>query len=317
MQRGPAGLPGADETLFLTDGGLETTLVFIEGIDLPCFAAYPLIETAEGRERLERYFRPYLETAARHGAGFLLDTPTWRANADWGARLGHDAAALSRVNRESVRWARALRERLARPGSRVLVNGVVGPRGDGYRVEDRMSAEEAARYHAVQVGTLAGAGVDMITAVTINTPEEACGIATAAAIVGVPCAISFTVETDGRLASGATLEGAIAMVDAATGGAPLYYMVNCAHPLHLAPALERGGAWTIRLGGLRANASTKSHAELDAATELDPGDPADLGRRYRMLQRQLPRLRVMGGCCGTDHRHVAAICEACAPPIAA
>jgi homocysteine S-methyltransferase len=304
-------LPQPGGEVFLTDGGLETTLVFLEGVELPCFAAFPLLEDEVGRARLRRYFRPYLDMARARGVGFVLDTVTWRANADWGEKLGYSREALARVNREAVAFAGELREAYATEQTPIVVNGVVGPRGDGYRAEARMSPDEAERYHALQLAAFLEAGADMVSAVTMTYPQEAIGIANAARARCMPCVISFTVETDGRLPSGETLKEAIEAVDKATRASPAYYMINCAHPLHFDRAIAAGEPWVRRIGGVRANASTLSHAELDAATELDPGDPRDLGRRYRDLRRRLPRFSVMGGCCGTDHRHIAAICDAC------
>ena len=274
-------LPQLDGAPFLADGGLETFLVFLDGVELPAFAAFPLLADEEGRQRLRRYFEPYPRLAAERGAGFVLDTPTWRANADWGEKLGYDAEALAAINRASVAFAAELRDAFATERTPIVVNGVVGPRGDGYRVEAAMAA------------------------------EEAIGVAQAAAAAGMPVAVSFTVETDGRLPSGQALRAAVEQVERATGGAPAYYMVNCAHPTHFEGALAEAGPWRDRIRGVRANASRKSHAELDAAMELDTGDPAELGRQYRGLRGRLPKLSVLGGCCGTDHRHIAAICDAC------
>jgi len=133
----------------------------------------------------------------------------------------------------------------------------------------------------------------------------------------MPCVVSFTVETDGRLVDGTTLRAAIEATEEATGASPAYYMVNCAHPTHFEQALARDEDWVKRIHGVRANASAKSHAELDESDALDIGDMADLSRRYRGLTRDFPSMRILGGCCGTDHRHLAAICEACAPHAAA
>jgi S-methylmethionine-dependent homocysteine/selenocysteine methylase len=293
---------------FITDGGLETTLVFHDGIDLPCFAAFPLVQSEKGRATLERYFAPYLATAAQRRLGFVLDTVTWRANLDWGIKLGYSREDLAEVQRASVAFADGLRQRYG--GSKpIVLNGVVGPRRDGYRADLRMSAEEAEAYHSDQVDALATTEVDMVSAVTMTYAEEAIGIARAAQAQGLPSAISFTVETDGKLPSGEDIGLAIERVDAATGRAPAYYMINCAHPTHFDDVLR--GVWVERIRGIRANASTMSHAELDAATELDSGDPADLGQRYRDLRTRLKGACVFGGCCGTDHRHIEAICEAC------
>src|SRR3712207_4511764 len=126
----------------------------------------------------------------------------------------------------------------------------------------------------------------------------------------MPVVISFTPEVDGRLPTGQPLGEAIEEVDTATGGVPAYYMINCAHPTHFDGALD-GEAWTERLRGLRANASRRSHAELDAAPDLDDGDPIELGAEYAALRRRHPWINVLGGCCGTDHRHIEQICAAC------
>lgn len=294
---------------FLTDGGLETTLVFIDGLDLPCFAAFPLLLSEDGRARLTGYFAPYLAEAEARGVGFVLDTPTWRANPDWAARLGYGLDELRSINRRAVDFAAAMRAGLGQPSIPVLVSGVVGPRGDGYVVESAMTPGEAAAYHGLQMEAFRDGGADMASAITMTYAEEAIGIARAAEAFGLPIAVSFTVETDGRLPSGETLGDAILRTDAGTGSYPAYYMVNCAHPDHFAGALS--GPWAERIRGIRANASRKSHAELDACTELDIGDPAELGTLYRGLRARWPKLNVLGGCCGTDRRHIRAICEAC------
>jgi homocysteine S-methyltransferase len=302
-------LPHEGAQLYIGDAGLETAMVFHEGLDLPCFAAFTLLETQAGRAALDRYFRRFFDIARRDGRGLVLDTVTWRANADWGAKLGHDAAALDAINRGSVDHARHLRDRYG-AGIPVVINGILGPRGDGYNPEAFMTAEAARAYHAPQIASLAAAGVDMVSAMTMTYVDEAVGIARAAADRGVPLCVSFTVETDGRLISGPSLREAIEATEAATGGSPVFYMVNCAHPDHFRDALD-GDAWLGRIGAIRANASRLSHAELDAAEELDAGDPLALGADYRALAAILPNLRVVGGCCGTDHRHVDAISTAC------
>jgi S-methylmethionine-dependent homocysteine/selenocysteine methylase len=290
--------------LTVTDGGLETTLVFHQGIDLTDFAAFPLLDTEVGRAALADYYQPYLDLARRLGAPVLVDTPTWRANLDWGARLSYDAIRLAAVNRRAVEFVRQLATGL--PVEQV-VNGVIGPRGDGYVIGETMSASEAAAYHGLQARAFAEAGAAMMTAVTMTYVDEAIGVARAAGSVGLPVVISFTVETDGALPSGEPLGDAIARVDNDTDGAPAYYMINCAHPAHFAEQLTTGADWLARVKAIRANASRCSHAQLDEATELDRGDVADLAAWYGRLDAILPDLRVVGGCCGTDHEHVAAI----------
>ncbi|MDP1584853.1 MAG: homocysteine S-methyltransferase family protein [Bradyrhizobium sp.] len=306
-------LPQRRGGLFLADGGMETTLIFHEGIELPHFAAFVLLDSPDGRQKLKQYYEAYLAVARQHGTGFVLDSPTWRANPDWGDKLGYDTAALKAINVRSIAFLESLRASWERPEAPCVISGAIGPRGDGYKAGN-MDAAEAEAYHAAQIAAFVEGGADMVTGFTLNTVNEAIGIARAAKAQGIPAVISFTVETDGRLVNGETLRQAIEAVDRETAGAPEYFMINCAHPVHFAKALEEGEAWVKRIHGVRANASTKSHAELDESTALDAGDPRDLGRRYRDLRRAFPAMRMLGGCCGTDHRHAQAICEAILPP---
>jgi homocysteine S-methyltransferase len=308
------GLPQIDGGLFVTDGGLETELVFHDGIDLPAFAAFPLLESLDTRARLRRYYDGYLAIARDHGAGFVMETPTWRANPDWAAQLGYSLEQLDALNRAAVGLAEEVRSAAAAEGITTVVSGCIGPRGDGYDPGEAMTPEEAERYHAVQINTFADTSADQVTAITMTNAEEAIGIVRAATAAGIPVAISFTVETDGNLPTGQTLREAIEQVDAETDGGATYFMVNCAHPNHFSGALDGDldaePAWRHRLLGVRANASVKSHAELDESTELDEGDPQDLGARHAALRDRLPAVVVLGGCCGTDARHVAEIVAA-------
>lgn len=303
-------LPQLAGGLFLSDGGLETSLIFLDRVELPHFAAFVLLDDEIGRERLKSYYVPYLELCAElPGAGFVLETPTWRANPDWAARLGLDADRLRDANLRAAQMVCALRDRWAgRLDGPVVVSGVVGPRGDGYVAAAPDSVEAAAAYHGLQAQALADGGVDMLAAVTMTTSSEALGIALAARRVGLPAAVSFTVETDGRLPGGESLQDAIERVDETAP--PAYFALNCAHPSHFEHVLASGAAWTHRIRGLRANASTRSHAELDEATELDIGVPHELALRYRGLKSALPNLNVLGGCCGTDWRHLRAVRDA-------
>lgn len=310
-------LPQFDGGLFLTDGGIETTLIFHDGLELPYFAAFDLLRRPGGEEALRRYYRPYAELARRLGTGLVLESATWRASADWGEALGYSREELAEVNRRAVALLAELRAEVESERTPVVVSACVGPRGDGYVPSRAMTAEAAEAYHRAQIETFAGTAADMVCAITMNTVEEAIGIARAARGAGMPVAISFTLETDGRLPTGLSLEAAIETVDATTGGAPAYYMINCAHPTHFEHVVRRGGRWTERLRGLRANASVRSHGELDEATDLDTGDPQELGRQYAALHALLPRLAVLGGCCGTDHRHVEEIARACVAATAA
>ena len=293
------------DAVALTDGGIETVLLFHEGFDLPCFASFPLLGDERGRAALRRYFDPFLDTAQKLGLPFVLDTPTWRANPDWGAQIGYEADTLAAANRNAVEFALQLAE--DRPD--VTINGVLGPRGDGYVVGERMTVDQAAEYHAWQIGVLREAGVQRITALTLSYPEEAIGVVQAAASLGVPVVPSFTVETDGRLPDGTSVADAVERVDRATDEAADFFMINCAHPTHIAVGLD-DAPMLDRIGGLRVNASALSHAELDEAKELDEGNPVALGRDNAALRDLLPSVRLLGGCCGTDHRHVAEIIAA-------
>jgi homocysteine S-methyltransferase len=297
-------LPQLEGELYITDGGMETTLIFHHGVDLPHFASFDLLKDAAGRQLLRDYYASYVELARELDVGLLLDTPTWRANRDWGAKLGYSEEALEQVNRDAVRLVDELR---GAGGPPILVSGAIGPRGDGYQASSRMSTAEATRYHTPQVEALASSGADLLSVLTMTYAEEPAGVVHAASAAGIPVSISFTVETDGRLPSGQSLRDAIEQVDAETDGAAAYFMINCAHPTHFADAIEAGEPWVDRIGGLRANASAKSHAELDESDELDDGDPAELGELYAALRPSLPHVSVVGGCCGTDHQHIGAI----------
>lgn len=312
MSKYRTALPQIDGGTFLSDGGMETTLIFHDGLDLPHFASFVVLDTEAGRRRLKSYYENYLAIARDHGVGFILDSATWRANADWGARLGYDAAALRRINIGAIGMLEELRAEWETPATPCVISGAIGPRGDGYKA-GKMSADEAEAYHGAQISAFADTAADMVAAYTLTNIDEAIGIARAAKARAMPCAISFTLETDGRLVTGKTLPEAIETVDRETDASPVYYMINCAHPSHFEQALKAGEPWMERIRGVRANASAKSHAELDESETLDPGDPLDLGQRYRRLKRTLPKMHILGGCCGTDHRHVAAICEACMP----
>ena len=293
---------------FIGDAGLETMMIFEEGIELPEFASFPLLEDDHGREALRRYYEGFLRLAREHEVGFTLDTPTWRASDRWGEKLGYSPARLAEVNREAVEIAHELREEWGSATTPIAVCGSVGPEGDAYWPETFLSPAAAEEYHSAQIATFAAAGADMVSALTLAYVEEAVGIGRAAGAARLPVSISFPVETDGRLPSGEPLAEAVERLDAETGAAAEYLMVNCAHPTHFAAELEAGGEWVGRIAGIRANASPRSHAELDEATDLDSGDPAQLGREYAALAPSLPDLRVVGGCCGTDHRHLARIC---------
>jgi S-methylmethionine-dependent homocysteine/selenocysteine methylase len=304
-------LPQLDGGLFLTDGGIETVLIFHEKLELPYFAAFHLLRDASGRAALRKYYAPYAEIARKGGFGFILESPTWRASADWGDKLGYSEADMAKANRDSIALMQELRKELETERSPMVISGCVGPRGDGYVPGQVMSPREAQSYHSRQIRTFSQAGVDMVTAITMTNANEAIGVTRAAQDADLPVAIAFTVETDGKLPTGQSLKDAIEEVDRSTSSGPAYYMINCAHPTHFEGTLAGAGPWARRVRGVRANASKRSHQELNEAPDLDDGNPVELGGQYRDLLRLQPQINVLGGCCGTDHRHVEQIGLAC------
>jgi S-methylmethionine-dependent homocysteine/selenocysteine methylase len=304
-------LPQLDDGIFLTDGGLETALIFHDKLDLPYFAAFHLLKDEAGTEALRKYHCSYASIACANGLGFVLESPTWRANPDWSEKLGYSKAALSEADRFAVALMRELREQFEPPHSPMVISGCVGPRGDGYDPGEVMSEAQAEAYHSQQISIFRETDADLVTAITITNTPEAIGIVRAAHASGLPVVISFTLETDGCLPTGQSLQEAIDAVDGATDKVTAYYMINCAHPTHFDAAIATSEPWVTRLRGIRANASKLSHAELNEALELDDGDPRELGVQYGDLLRRHPHINVLGGCCGTDHRHVKEIARAC------
>ena len=306
MEKNTTTLPHQSDDLFLTDGGLETTLVFHEGFDLPCFAAFDLFKEEKGYAAIQNYYRRYLEIAKNYKTGFILESPTWRANPDWIKKIGYPETAIKTVNEEAIEMLVHLKNEFKNEVNKILISGCIGPRGDGYQPGNKMTADEARAYHSAQIEVFSHTAVDMVSAMTMNYVEEAIGVTLAANAFKLPVVISFTVETDGKLPSGMSLGEAIGQVDASAGEPPLYFMINCAHPEHFQKELEdgRNEGWISRIKGLRANASCKSHAELDESIELDRGNPGELGDAHKNLKHTFSHLNVFGGCCGTDEEHV-------------
>ncbi len=306
-------LPQLSSNLFITDGGLETTLVFHHGFDLPEFAAFDLLKHPVGYQTLQNYFRTYATLAQTYQVGIILESATWRANLDWGTKLGYDPEALANMNRKAIALLHTIRQEYETQHVPIVISGCLGPRGDGYIPDQAMTTHEAEHYHRPQIDIFREAGADLVTAMTINYVQEAIGIVRAAQAADMPVVISFTLETDGHLPTGQSLKEAILQVDAATNQATAYYMINCAHPTHFAATLAGEEPWLDRIRGIRANASNKSHAELNESETLDEGNPEELGSQLRNLRATLKYLNVLGGCCGTDDRHIEAICKACLP----
>lgn len=302
-------LPQLSNDIFLTDGGFETTLVFHEGFELPAFAAFTLLKTEKGRKAMDDYFDRYIPLATKNELGFVLESPTWRANPDWASQIGYSPEELDEANREAIRFMESIRDRYETKQSKMPISGSIGPQGDGYHPSSFMSVDEAEQYHQSQIDTFKNTAVDFVTSFTICYVEEAIGIVRAAQNAKMPVAIGFTVETDGKLPSGQLLNEAIEQADRETGNTPIYYMINCAHPTHFMDVLK-DEFWVERIRAIRANSSKMSHAELDNAEKLDEGNPEEFGQEYRILRTKLPNLNIVGGCCGTDHRHVERVCQA-------
>ena len=302
-------LPQLSPSIFITDGGIETDLIFHEKLDLPSFAAFVLLANEAGNEALRKYFQRYAALARDYEVGLVFETATWRSNPEWGKTLGYSESALADINRKAVDLLSEIRNTYENEKTKIVISGCLGPRGDGYNPGNSMSAKEAQEYHAVQIGTFSKTEADLVTAITINYVEEAIGIAEAAKSFGMPSVISFTVETDGNLPTGQTLKDAIHQVDKTTGNGPAYYMINCAHPTHFTNIFTNDEAWVERIHGIRANASKKSHADLDLSVALDDGDPIELAQDHKGLLERLKNLNVLGGCCGTDLRHIEELCK--------
>jgi S-methylmethionine-dependent homocysteine/selenocysteine methylase len=304
-------LPQVAGGMFLTDGGLETDLIFHEGFEMPLFASFPLLESEVGRTALRDYYLRCANVATEAQVGFVLEAATWRASRDWAVQLGYSSALLADANCRAVDLLVEIRTLLDQGIAPIVISAAIGPRGDAYSPEGLMTPEEAAEYHSEQIRTLADTDTDLLTALTITHAAEAIGIVRATQSAQVPVVVSFTVETDGVLPDGSPLGAAILEVDEATDSGPLYYGINCAHPTHFGDVLDPEGNWIERIRMVRANASRMSHAELDDSSDLDDGDPAEFGREHAALRERFPQINVLGGCCGTDVRHIQALAQAC------
>ncbi|MCP4123203.1 MAG: homocysteine S-methyltransferase [Bacteroidetes bacterium] len=310
MPKYRADLPQQTMSTFMTDGGLETDLYFNKGIDLPEFAAFDLLKNEESREVLNKYFLDYLNITKQKCSGFILETPTYRANPDWALKIGYTLDSLDAMNRSAVHEMEKIRSEYENEKFKIAISVCIGPRYDGYAPDEKMNIEMAEEYHSVQIKTVSDTKADLVSALTMNYNEEAIGIVNAAKKNKIPVVISYTVETDGKLPSGESLEEAITSLDKMTDSYASYFMINCAHPDHFSNVLDPESNWTKRIKGIRANASCKSHAELDESETLDVGDKQELARGYKHLKTLLPNLSIIGGCCGTDHTHMEEICNA-------
>jgi S-methylmethionine-dependent homocysteine/selenocysteine methylase len=299
-------LPQLGNTVFACYTGMDTDLLYNQGIDLPGFASYPLLANPEHKSLLRGYYSRLVDLAQEQNVGVILDSVTWVANRDRGAALGYTPEDLRKFNIEAVELIASVRnEKEYMP---TVLCGQVGPRGDGYAPSDQMTTQEAEDYHSEQIETYSNTEVDLVSGFTICYPEEASGIVKAAKNHDLPVAIAFTVETDGRLPTGVPLKEAIEQVDSETNHSAQYFLVNCAHPDHFVNVFS-DSPWMQRLRGVVANASRCSHAELEVSEKLDDGDPEELGMQVGGLRKRHPHFNILGGCCGSDLRHMKCILE--------
>ena len=302
-------LPQMSGDIFITDGGTETDLIYSRGFELPCFASFHLLNDTEGYAAIKDYYRQHAAIAKKHDVGFILDSLTYRASSDWADELGYTTQGLAVMNHKAIDLLRDVGQEFESASCKMVLSGCLGPREDAYMPNGQITPDEAEQYHIEQIRTLDEAGVDMITALTLNEADEAIGITRAAMSLNIPVVISFSLEVDGNLLNGGSLKDAIKKVDLATTNGPAYYMINCAHPSHFDFIFDEQD-WVKRVRGIRANASCKSHSELANSETLEDGDPAELGEQYAQLAKRIGHLNVFGGCSGTNHRHVEAICKA-------
>jgi S-methylmethionine-dependent homocysteine/selenocysteine methylase len=310
MPKYRTALPQLCNKTFLTDGGLETVFVFQHEIDLPQFASFVLLDKSSTYKLLKEYYQDYISIAKQYHVGYVLESPTWRASSKWGDLLDYSDNEIKTINQKAIQLMTELRDEHETDKTPIVISCCIGPYGDGYVIDEMMTAKQSEDYHSTQIKTIANTEADMITAMTLSYTNEAIGILKAAQASNIPAVIGFTVETDGKLPSGMTVKDAIETVDKATNNYASYYLINCAHPTHFQKVLNVDDTWKKRIKAIRANASTKSHAELDECTELDDGNPNELGTQHLELRKQLTNLNIFGGCCGTDYRHVEAICKA-------
>lgn len=303
-----SGLPQLNKQHMTCGGGFETWMQYVDGFELRHFCAFELLNDERGVACLRDYQRKLVEAAVANKFGVINEGLHYRASRDWGELIGFSSEALEEINIRGIEFYKDFAREYDSPDTPMLVGGVIGPRGDAYNVGRTPNAAEAEDYHSEQILTFKKAGADIVSALTFSSTEEAVGIARAAKAADIPVVISFFVAKGGRLNGGETLEEAITKVDAATGNAPAYYMINCTHPTEFEPALT-DGAWTERLGGFMPNAVAMETLDLCKLGHLEDGDPKELGGQMATLARRFPHIHVWGGCCGTDGRHIGQITQ--------
>jgi len=288
---------------YLTEGGTETELMYKHGFELPHFAMFPLLENPEATSRMKEMFRSYLEVAAKHKTYALMGGLDYRASPDWGKLLGYSPEGLAEANLQSIEFLREIAKEYTSEIPGILIQGLIGPRGDAYQRNTTITENEAEDYHSVQLETLRKSNVDLALAITFNNIPESVGVARAAAKIGVPLAISLSLDSTSKLNSGPTLVEAITTIDKETDQSPEFYLINCSHPVEYEPAIEPGD-WISRVRGVRPNASKMEKLALCKIGHLEEGNPVELGQLCGDLAGRYPHMDIWGGCCGTWNNHL-------------
>lgn len=295
--------PRREGQFYLTEGGVETELMYKWGIELPHFATFPLFENPEAMAAIRGIFHRYLDIAAKYRLPALVSGLDYRASPDWGAILGYSRKALAEATLQSVDFTRELVQEYASDIPQGFVIGTLGPRGDAYQLNRTITEDEAEDYHGVQLETLKQADVDIAWAMTFNNTAEAIGAARAAGKIGLPFAVSLSLDSTSKLKSGPSFAEAVETIEAKTNGSPVFYFLNCSHPVEFEPALTPGD-WIERVRGFRPNASKMEKVALCKLGHLEEGDPVELGQLVGDVVRRYPHMDIWGGCCGTGEVHL-------------
>jgi S-methylmethionine-dependent homocysteine/selenocysteine methylase len=295
--------PQKEGRFYLSEGGTETEILYKYGFELPQFATFPLLDNPEAVSKMQGMYRNYLDVVAKHGMCALIGGLDYRASPDWAELLGYSPEALSEANHKSINFLREVADEYLSDIPEILIQGLIGPRGDAYERNRSITENEAEDYHSVQLTTLKEADVDLALAITFNNVPESIGVARAAKKIGVPLAISLTLDSTSKLNSGPSLAEAITQIDDETDLAPEFYLINCSHPLEYEPAIESGD-WINRIRGVRPNASKLEKIALCKIGHLEDGDPIELGEQCGDLARRYPHMDIWGGCCGTWDTHL-------------
>ena len=299
-------LPRVDGTYYLTEGGIETEIMYKYGFELPHFAMFPLLDNPEALTAMKGIWQRSLRAAADNGFNAIMNGVDYRASPDWGALLGYTPDGLASMQMRAIDFLRDVARDFEQDIDTIIISGTIGPRGDAYSRNETITADVAEEYHSVQLATLKKAGVDMAWAMTFNNIPEAVGTIRAAENTGIPIAMGLSLDSSSRLNSGPSMAEAVPEIDAQTNSAAAFFGLNCSHPLEFEPALD-GGEWMKRLRSIRPNASPMDKIALCKIGHLEDGDPDELAQQMLDVARRMPHMDIFGGCCGTDERHLSKI----------